>query len=207
MQRDINKLFFELIRVAIGNQVCLSHTPNADEWGELYEVAKKQSLVGVCFAGVQKLQMQRQCPPEMLYLQWMGMAAKIQQRNEAINRQCFELQERFKNDGFKSCILKGQGNAENYGDIAMLSQSGDIDIWVDGGFEKIKLYIQSNWPTKEINDHHIQAGMFSDTEIEVHYIPFLLNNPVKNRILLDFLKKQESIQFTNRVELPSGGSI
>lgn len=51
----MNKLFFELIRVAIGNAVCLSHTPNADEWGELYAMTKKQSLVGVCFAGVQRL--------------------------------------------------------------------------------------------------------------------------------------------------------
>lgn len=65
---DINKLFFELIRVTIGNQVCLSHTPSADEWCDLYAMAKKQSLVGVCFAGVQKLVTQQQAPPEMLYL-------------------------------------------------------------------------------------------------------------------------------------------
>lgn len=39
---DINNLFFELIRVAIGNQVGLSHTPSVNEWGELYAMAKKQ---------------------------------------------------------------------------------------------------------------------------------------------------------------------
>ena len=73
----IEQLFFELIQVAIGTRICLSHTLSADEWGELYAMAKKQSLVGVCFAGVQRLQQQRQEPPEMLYLTWMGMAAKI----------------------------------------------------------------------------------------------------------------------------------
>lgn len=82
---DINNTFFELIQVAIGTRICLSHTPSADEWGVQYVMAKKQSLVGVCFAGVQKLQSQRQETPEMLYLTWMGMAAKIQQRNEAMN--------------------------------------------------------------------------------------------------------------------------
>lgn len=51
----INEQFFDLIRVALGRKVCLSHSPSACEWGELYAMAKKQSLVGVCFAGVQKL--------------------------------------------------------------------------------------------------------------------------------------------------------
>ena len=48
--KDKNTLFFEVIRIAIGNQLCLSNTPSADEWGELYAMAKKQSLVGICFA-------------------------------------------------------------------------------------------------------------------------------------------------------------
>ena len=52
----IEQLFFELTQVAIGTRICLSHTPSADEWGELYAMAKKQSLIGICFAAVQKLQ-------------------------------------------------------------------------------------------------------------------------------------------------------
>lgn len=63
---NIENTFFELIQVAIGTWICLSHTPSTDEWGELYAMAKKQSLVGVCFAGVQRLQLQRQEPPEKL---------------------------------------------------------------------------------------------------------------------------------------------
>ena len=57
----------------------------------LYEMAKKQSLVDVCFAAVQKLVEQRQEPPEMLYLTWMGMAAKIQQKNRTVDEQCVNL--------------------------------------------------------------------------------------------------------------------
>ena len=37
---NLENLFFELIRVAIGNQVCLSRTPSADEWDELYAMAR-----------------------------------------------------------------------------------------------------------------------------------------------------------------------
>ena len=48
----IAQLFFELIRVSIGTQGTVSKPPSAEEWKELYGMAKKQSLVGICFAGV-----------------------------------------------------------------------------------------------------------------------------------------------------------
>ena len=75
----MNDIFFELIRVAIGTQESLSRLPSAREWGELYKMAQKQSLVGVCFAGLQRLGADADegfarigiC--EMLYLTWMGM--------------------------------------------------------------------------------------------------------------------------------------
>lgn len=35
-------LFFELIQVSLGTRICLSNTPSANEWGELYAMAKKQ---------------------------------------------------------------------------------------------------------------------------------------------------------------------
>ena len=55
---SLNSIFYQLIQVALGKRICLSHMPSADEWGgELYAMAKKQSLVGVCFAGVHKLQL------------------------------------------------------------------------------------------------------------------------------------------------------
>ena len=82
---DMNKLFFEPIRVALGNADSLSLKPSDKEWRLLYDMAKKQSLVGICFAAVQRLP-EDERPPEMLYLTWMGMSAKIQQRNEVVNR-------------------------------------------------------------------------------------------------------------------------
>lgn len=42
------------------------------------------------------------------------MAAKIQQRNEVVNRQCVEVQSKVSSDGFQSFIMKGQGNAALY---------------------------------------------------------------------------------------------
>ena len=152
----MNSLFYQLIRVAIGTADSLSHTPSNKEWKALYNMAKKQSLVGVCFAALQRLGADadegfaRIGMSEMLYLTWMGMTAKIQQKNQTVDEQCVALQKRLSADGLRSCILKGQGIASLYKcggsnglssssgyDLIGLRQSGDIDIWIEGGVKAV----------------------------------------------------------------------
>ena len=141
----MEQLFFELIRVALGSQDTLSRAPSSKEWKQLYDMSKKQSLVGICFAGLQKLfNLDHQEPStnnpqsdsthnpepitlnlnEDLYYKWMGMSAKIQHRNDVVNRQCVELQRRLREDGFRSCILKGQGVAKWYKETLPTSLKG-----------------------------------------------------------------------------------
>ena len=213
------QLFFELIQVALGTQICLSHTPTADEWGGLYAMAKKQSLVGVCFAGVQKLVEQRQELPEMLYFTWMGMAAMIQQRKEVVNRQCVELQKRLSVDGFRSYILKGQGNSALYRasyvndndneNLCLLRQSGDIDVFLEGGLDKVLVYARTFGEVKKVNELEMSVPVYEDsstnsgqvTEVEFHYRPFIMRNPFKNAKLQKFFDDQSEACFTNRISL------
>lgn len=177
-------LFPELIQVALGAKAYLSLSPTADEWGELYSLAKKQSLVGVCFAGVQKLQKQRQSPPEMLYLKWMGMAAKIQQRNEVLNRQSREIFERIKADGYDACVLKGQAMASLYGDsLKSLRQPGDIDIWMMDSPKQCIEWARGNGKMYFYDYHHADLSVFQDTEVELHYRPSISRNLIRNRRL------------------------
>lgn len=74
----MQELFFELVRVAIGKEVSLSHSPSAKEWQKLYDMAERQALLGVCFAGVKRLGKQGQLPPVELYYQWLAVATQIQ---------------------------------------------------------------------------------------------------------------------------------
>lgn len=192
----IHQLFIELIQVSIGYKVCLSYTPSADEWGELYSIAKKQSLVGVCFAGVKKLVNQRQEPPEMLYLSWMGMAAKIQQRNEVVNRQCVELQKRLADDGMQSAILKGQGVGALYHasfntNLSLLRQSGDIDIWVSCGMQKALEYVNRKYGECEYDYINAHVPCYQDTEVELHWRVQSLSNLIMNRRLQRWLESPE----------------
>lgn len=206
----MNDLFFELIQVSLGKQICLSHTPTVDEWRGLYEIAKKQSMVGICFAGVQRLQSQRQEPPEMTYLTWMGMAAKIQQRNETVNRQCVELQAKLSADGIRSSILKGQGVGALYDKhLQYLRQSGDIDIYVDCGREKAIGYARKLQGDVDWDYKHVHLKVFQDpltcsgepTEVEMHYVPEVFLNLWKNRKLQKWFKEHEGQMFTQQNEL------
>lgn len=192
IQMTIQQLFFELIQVALGVRVCLSHSPTAEEWKALYDIAKKQSLVGICFAGVQKLvdsEKEDYCGmSEMLYLTWMGMAAKIQQRNEVVNRQCVELQAKLAAAGYDSCILKGQGvgalyrvhdnndDTLRYDDLSMLRQSGDIDILIPGGAKAAKKLIATMEQESVLDYVHGDLDIFEDTEVELHHRPGCLQN-------------------------------
>lgn len=198
----IEQLFFELLHVSLGIRICLSHTPSADEWDKLYSIAKKQTLIGVCFAGVQKLVAQQQKPPEILYFTWMGMAAAIQQRNEIVNRQCVELQASLSADGICSCILKGQGVGMQYAEhLRGLRQSGDIDIWIEGGVEAAVKLAESLGQKAEVTEQHVGLDVFPDTEVEAHFIPSMLRQPFANIRLQRWFDEQAPIQFEHKSEV------
>lgn len=212
----MNELFYELVRVALGNADGLTHIPSEKEWKLLYEMAKKQSLVGVCFAAIQKIlsnsSLKGKKPsvigmPEMIYMNWMGMAAKIQQMNEIVNRQCVELQERLSCDGHRNYIMKGQSNAALYGELQMLRQSGDIDVYLEGGLDKVLAYARTFGNVEHVNELEMSVPVFQNTEVEFHYRPFIMRNPWKNKRLQRFFKEQEAVCFENRISLGEGLSI
>ena len=204
----MNELFFELIRVAIGTQDTLSRFPSEREWGKLYKMAEKQSLLGVCFVALQNLRASaddgfgRLGVGEMLYFKWMGVAAKIQQRNEAVNQRCVELQTKLSSDGFRSFIMKGQSVATLYGEqLSGLRQSGDIDVYIEGGLEKVLAYANTFGPTSRVNELEMHVDVFDDTEVEFHYWPFIMRNPYRNTKLQRFFKSCEEANFSNSVIL------
>ena len=196
-------LFFELIRVAIGTQEGLSRLPSQKEWKALYDMAKKQSLVGVCFAGLQRLGADadegfaRIGISEMLYLTWMGMTAKIQQKNQTVDEQCVALQKRLSADGLRSCILKGLGVASLYSEHLLgLRQSGDIDMLVDCDFNQAAEFVKEvsgkdvRWAYKDIS-----IPLFEDTEVELHIKPGIMFNPFHNHTWQKWYKSNKDIVF------------
>lgn len=199
----IEILFYELIRVSIGNQDYLSRRPSNSEWKALYNMAKKQSLVGVCFAALQRLGadadegFERIGMSDSLYFDWMSMAATIQKRNEIVNRQCAELQTKLKADELRSCILKGQSVAQLYAEhLHGLRQSGDIDIWIEGDRDKALNYFKKLGAKVSFTSiKHAQVEVYEDTDVEVHSRPSWFYSPIHDRRWMKWVKKVKNEQF------------
>ena len=192
----MQELFFELIQVAIGRRTSLSHTPTVKEWEKLYRMAESQAVLGVCFAGVKRLQETHQGMPTPLYMQWLAMAAKIQQRNEDMDRKTAEVWALLNKAGLECAVLKGQGVALLYNlnvdlnlnndktiNLSLLRQSGDIDVWVKGGFDVVNDFVQNTRPTDDVAYHRFHYDMYADTEVELHHRPTLMRNLFDNRRL------------------------
>ena len=170
----------------------------------MFADARKQSVVGIAFAGVQRLP-EEQWPPRVLLFEWIGAAESIKQRNATIDRQCVKLQKRFGEAGIRSSILKGQGVARYYGhteSLRTLRQPGDIDIFVDCGRERA-LQFAHDCGMREVRwDYkHLHLHVFKETEVEVHYRVEVLLNLWKNRKLQKWLKDHEDMLFSQNGDL------
>ncbi len=175
-------MLFELIQIALGNKESMSRTLSDKEWENLYNAAIHQSLVGICCFAVNKLP-QEQRPPQSLFFQWIGMAATVQQQNEMMDSRSAKVWQKLKEAGLNAAVLKGQGIAQEYGELAALRQSGDIDVWVKGGYQRVCDYVQQIAPTTEVAYHRFHFNVFRDTEVELHHRPTLMRNLFDDRKL------------------------
>ena len=61
-QEKTTKAFFQLLRIAIGNENAFSYYLNDDEWNWIWDMAHRQALTGIVFDGICLLP-QKQRPP------------------------------------------------------------------------------------------------------------------------------------------------
>ncbi len=155
------ELFYELVRVALGTQQCLSKTPTEEEWRMLFDMAEKQAVDGITYTALAILATQEQRAPEDIMLDWFSYAEQIKEQNRIVNRRCKDIAKLFTKAGFRSCILKGQGNAQMYPN-PLARVSGDIDIWVDASRDELISFLKKKYAVGSIFIHHIDVDIFDD---------------------------------------------
>ena len=129
----MQKLFFELIQISLGNKDGFDRLPSNREWQALFDLACKQSLESVLLEGVNRLKnaIPNANIDQNLLLEWIGVGLQTESLNKVQNERAKLLTALFAKNGFRSCVLKGQGTALYY-DKPESRQCGDIDIWIKG---------------------------------------------------------------------------
>ena len=195
-------LFFELIQIAVGNRELFSRIPSSEDWEKLFEEAKRQALVGVTYDALGRLP-SAQHPPKKVLMNWHALTEKISADNERVNKDAVWATERFHKAGFRSVILKGQGNALLYPNPSH-RQSGDIDVWTEGERNDIIRYVLRFFPKQRVQWLEVEFPVRKETVIEVHTAPSVLFCPSDNRRLQAFYAKHQEQCFTHNVTLPDG---
>ena len=200
------QIFFDFLRFCIGSDSEIPSSLKEADWKELYAIAKKQCLVGVLFDGIKKLPAEHVGMEKEQLLQWMAESQMLEKANVRLNDAAIQVSEWFRKKGFRTCILKGQGNALMYPNPYSRTP-GDIDIWVEGGDKRVISFVRSISPHEKACYHHIEFPSYKGVEVEVHYRPSFLLCFWHNRKLQKYYERVKDEQFSHRVMLGEQGEI
>lgn len=179
------------------------------DWQQLYSFASKQAILGLCFEGVERFG--EEYPEELkqnpigkeLLTTWMAKTQQIRRQNMNVNGVAAKLYSKFREDGLRCCILKGQGNAVMYPNPYSRTP-GNIGVWVNASREDMTEYAKNHFKQEDdIRFHHLETTM-DGVPVELHFYPGIMNNPIYNARLQKWFKRNADLQCSNVVSLPDG---
>lgn len=173
-----------------------SEKPEIGDWQEVYDFARKQSIIGICDPTGHDIRM-----PQNLLFQWIGDVQAIRVQNKLLNQRSAEVYHFLRESGFRCCVLKGQGNALMYPDPS-LRCPGDVDVWVDADQNKVYDFVKERYPDAEECIKHIKLPIFMDVEVDVHHTPLRFLHIGHNRYLQKWLSEQIDEQMSHYTTLP-----
>lgn len=200
---------FLFLNYCLGKKVDMSMVVAKIDWRQLHNFASRQALLGFCFEGIERLTKEfseelKQNPiARDLLMTWIGKAQQIRRQNMKVNAVASKLFSVLREDGFRCCILKGQGNALMYPNPYSRTP-GDIDVWVNASREDITDYAKTHFEIgDDIRFHHLETS-FDGVPVELHFFPGIMNNPIYNARLQKWFKRNVDLQCSNVVSLPDG---
>ncbi len=208
---------FDFLKYSLSLEVDNHYSWNDMEWQGLYRFGKEQALLGVLYEGIKRLP-NGVFADEDLLAKWTVVAHNTTLKNQRINAVAVDLCQKLADDGWRYCVLKGQGNTINYPNPNSRAP-GDIDIWLVADKTKwsqgeaypyrgsITSYISETFGEGETRYYHTEFDC-NGVSVEAHYMPGIMNCPWYNHRLQEFYQRNADLQCSNIVELPdNAGSI
>ena len=201
MNETLLSFFFKLIQLGIGTRESLHlETPLPEStWKELLTLTRKQAVTGIVMDGILKLPTEY-LPPAPIKLKGIQQLLRIEQLNRRLNGEAVQVSEFLQTEGYACTILKGQGIAQYYPN-PLYRMPGDIDVWPDAEPDVLRKYGHTRFPDKRSHPFHTHLPFFEETEVELHFQPSLMFNPVTNTRLLAFCGEHRKACTGNRVLL------
>ena len=202
-------MIFDFLKYCLGGKVNMSNVVANIDWRQLYSFASKQAILGLCFEGVERLG--EEYPEELkqnpigreLLMTWIAKTQQIHRQNMNVNGVAAKLYSKFREDGLRCCILKGQGNALMYPNPYSRTP-GDIDVWANASRGDITEYAKRHFNLDDdIRFHHLETTM-DGVPVELHFFPCSMNNPLYHARLQKWFKRNADLQCSNVVSLPDG---
>ena len=197
------------LNYCLGKKVDMSMVVAKIDWRQPYTFASRQALLGFCFDGIERLtkefseELKQNPMGRDLLMTWMGKAQQIRRQNMKVNAVAGKLYSKFREDGLRCCILKGQGNALMYPNPYSRTP-GDIDVWVNASREDITEYAKKHFMIgDDIRYHHIETSV-DGVPVELHFFPCTMNNPIYHARLQKWFRRNADLQCSNVVSLPDG---
>lgn len=174
-------------------------------WEDIFNESQKQSVLGIAFIGLSYLKENDKSLRinNALFVRWFGFTELLKQRNKKLDSQTAYVYKVLTDHNLNATILKGQGIASLYEDrLSNVRQPGDIDVWVKGGFSRVKEFVELYSPSDDFTYHRFHVRFFEDTEVELHHRPTLMRNLIKNNVLQKWCNSFNSESF---IYLPEKG--
>ena len=199
--------FILLMRRGMGLKAKDGQQPMPDidgeqDWQQMMGFAKKQAVRGMIALGI-RMMPEEQRPPRKIYMEALMLIEKIALINKKVDAACIKLAAMMDEAGLPCCILKGQGIALTYSDPTARIP-GDIDVWVMAPPKQVIAFARKALPDAKACYHHVEYVKCDGIEVELHYRPAYLNNPIHNSRLQRWFLSEAAVQLEHRVELPNG---
>ena len=170
---------------------------------ELFDFAKRQSLLGIFFDGIAKLK-GKHAIDRMILLKWYATAETIKEKNKLLFEKSAEIHQQIKRLGFDNVILKGQGNALLYPNMWSRSP-GDIDVWVNCNRRELRriacALVRGKGSIGEESLNHIELRV-ENIAVELHATPAILCNFLHNKRLQRWVTNSSPEQWGNLAQAP-----
>ncbi|MBR1547662.1 MAG: nucleotidyltransferase family protein [Prevotella sp.] len=203
----MQQLFYELLQVAVGQADCLGRGPSEEEWHQLYDMARRHQLTGICYRGVERLFDYGLRAPQDLSIDWMADVEQLKEDNEKVLKRLQLVQKRLAEKDIRSSVLSAQGAAARYkAELRSLCQPVGIDLYVDCEVGRAVRFVELTGQQHVRRDANcVFLDKWEDTPIRLHCLLDFRANPLKTGTIRRWLQehKEQFFEKEGALTLPS----